>query len=172
MRTFSAGLFAIALLASAPPCRGQGTRHTGFSVERLYLDHNPLPAVSVRHSDLGARGLGADVAVGLLPTILPSELVLPFEAGLAQGARVGPATLILKAGMAGLLLGRQRTIYPGAQVGAAFLMRVEQRLEVRADLTRRRYWLRDSGAVDSWSIGIGFAVRATKTRPARPSPSP
>ena len=62
--------------------------------------------------------------------------------------------------MAGFLAARELEIYPGAQVGAAVMLPVDQRLELRVDLVQRRYWPRDSDALDMWSVGIGFTVRA------------
>ncbi|HYC32145.1 MAG TPA: hypothetical protein VEB59_07615 [Gemmatimonadales bacterium] len=160
----SLGISLGVLLALAPPCPAQAAGHTGVQVERFHWESDRLVAVTVRHSDLGSRGLGADVAVGLMPIFLPTEVVLPFEAGLAKALRVGPSTLVLKAGVAGLLLGRQLELIPGSQLGAAVLLPVEQRLELRTDIIRRRYWSRDSGTLDMGSIGVGFAVR----RPSRP----
>jgi hypothetical protein len=155
------GLSLWLFLAATSPCAAQSVRFTGVSVERYHRNEARLTSVTVRRSDLGPRGFGIDAALGLEPTYL-QELLFNFDAGVARGFAAGPATVMVKAGVAGFFAAQQVELYPGVQVGAAVLIPLQRRLELRTDLVRRRYWRDDGSALDVWSIGIGFAVRAGK----------
>jgi len=91
-------------------------------------------------------------------------VLLQFDAGFAQALAIGPATLVLKAGVGSLLnLGQSAQVIPGLQAGVAAIIPLERRCGLRLDLTRRQVFP-ESGSIGLWSIGFGFTVM-TRSRP-------
>jgi hypothetical protein len=127
---------------------------------------------TLRFTTYTGRGPGADVALVIFPdgiSIKPPILTIGLQAGLAQPLPVGPATLLLKAGGAGIatagLLSDQRLLglVPGVQAGLGLLIPVDRKSALRLDVTRHVYRTQSYGW-RVWSFGVGFAAGLRRTR--------
>jgi hypothetical protein len=120
---------------------------------------------TLRLTSYSRRGPGADLALVIFPdgiSFSPPALVLGLQAGLAQPVPLGPATLLLKGGGAGIVLGAISAegpllrLAPGLQAGLGLFVPVDSKSILRLDLTRHVY--RSNGhSYDVLSFGIGFA---------------
>jgi hypothetical protein len=120
---------------------------------------------TLRLTTYAGGGPGADFALVFFPdgiSIMPPILRLGFQAGLVQPVSAGPATLLLKAGGAGIatagILSDLRFLHliPGVQAGVGLLIPVDRKSTLRLDITR--HWYRTgSYGVSVWSFGFGFA---------------
>jgi hypothetical protein len=156
------------LLLAAAPDRGlaQFSSFEGGSFERILGLGGQAVAFTYRRTEVSRRGPGVDLAVGLFPAALAVRTVLfQVDAGFARTQAIGPAALVLKAGVGSLMnLGQSARIIPGLQAGVAAIIPLERRGGLRLDLTRRQFFS-DGGSVALWSIGFGFTVLTT-SRPA------
>lgn len=142
--------------ATAP---AQAARLTGVSIER-FSGYGRFTAVNFRRTDLGPSRVGLDVAIGLVPDYLRDRtLVADLDAGLACVAPVGPVVLLIKGGPASLVaVGEVSKFYFGLQGGAAVVVPLERRSNLRLDVSRRIYFAPAESTVRMWSVGIGFTV--------------
>jgi hypothetical protein len=162
----------VAVLATATLLTG-GTaeswaqsRIAGPSVERFSEGDAGFVTIGLRQTDLSRRGIGLDVAVGLVPKALAERtLLLQVDAGFARALPVGPATVLLKGGIGNFLaVGAENELYPGVQAGVAVVIPLDRRSGLRLDLTRHFYFPQD-GQLALWSLGFSLAVLP----PRRPS---
>jgi hypothetical protein len=160
-------LLSCLFLAAAPGrVLAQFSSFEGASVERLLGLGGQAVAFTYRRTEASQHGLGVDLAVGIFPAALAFRTaLLQVDAGFARTQAIGPAALVLKAGVGSLMnLGQSAQIIPGLQVGVATIIPLERRGSLRLDLTRRQLF-RDGGSVALWSIGLGLTV-LTRSRPA------
>ena len=138
----------------------------GASVERILGLGGQAVAFTYRRTEASRHGLGVDLAVGIFPAALGFRTVLlQVDAGFARTQAIGPAALVLKAGVGSLMdLGQSAQIIPGLQAGVATIIPLERRGGLRLDLTRRQLFA-DGESVALWSIGFGLTV-LTRSRPA------
>ena len=117
---------------------------------------------TVRFTSYARHGPGVELAVVTFPdgiSISPPGVVVGLQAGLAQPVHAGPATLLLKAGGAGIAVAgllpdsRLFRLFPGFQAGLGVLLPVDRKTTLRLDVTRHRYT--DWG--ETWSFGFGFS---------------
>ena len=155
------------LLATAPDfASAQFSAFEGGSFERILGLGGEATAFTYRRTEVSRRGLGLDLGVGIFPAALAYKTVLlQFDAGAARTQAIGPAALVLKAGVASLAyLGQSAQIIPGLQAGVAAIIPLERRCGLRLDLTRREFFP-DGGSIALWSLGFGLTVM-TRSRPA------
>ncbi len=155
------------LLATAPNfAAAQLSGFQGASVERILGLGGQASAFTYRRTEVSRGGLGVDLGVGIFPAALAYRTVLlQVDAGLAETQAIGPAALVLKAGVGSLMmLGQSAQIIPGLQAGVAAIVPLERCCGLRLDLTRRQLFP-DGGSVALWSLGIGLTVM-TRSRPA------
>jgi hypothetical protein len=155
------------LFLAAVPARvlAQLSSFQGASVERLLGLGGEAVAFTYRRTEASRHGLGVDLALGIFPAALAYRTVLlQVDAGLAKTQVIGPAALVLKAGVGSLMnVGQSAQIIPGLQVGVATIIPLERRGSLRLDLTRRLLF-GDGGSVALWSLGVGLTVM-TRSRP-------
>jgi hypothetical protein len=155
------------LLATGPDfAAAQFSSFEGGSFERILGLGGEATAFTYRRTEVSRHGVGVDLGVGIFPAALASRTVLlQFDAGFARTQAIGPAALVLKAGVAGLTyVGQSAQIIPGLQAGVAAIIPLERRCGLRLDLTRRQFFP-DGGSVALWSLGFGLTVM-TRSRPA------
>jgi hypothetical protein len=158
----ASALLSCLLLAAAPDgVSAQSSVVEGGSVERYLGQGGHAVAFTYRRTEASRRGLGLDLAVGIFPAWLAVRTArLQVDAGFAQTQALGPAALVLKAGVGSLLdVGPSPQIIPGLQVGIAATIPLEARCSLRLDLTRRQLFP-VGGPVARWSIGFGLTVRS------------
>jgi hypothetical protein len=138
----------------------------GGSFERILGLGGEATTFTYRRTEVSRGGIGVDLGVGIFPAALAYRTVLlQFDAGFARTQAIGPAALVLKAGVASLTyLGQSAQIIPGLQAGVAAIIPLERRGSLRLDLTRRQFFP-DGGSVALWSLGVGLTVM-TRSRPA------
>jgi hypothetical protein len=161
------GLLSCLFLAAVPArVLAQFSSFEGGSFERVLGLGGQAVAFTYRRTEASRHGLGVDLAVGIFPAALAYRtLLLQFDAGFARTQAIGPAALVLKAGVASLTyLGQSAQIIPGLQAGVATIIPLDRRGGLRLDLTRRQFFA-DGESVALWSIGFGFTV-LTRSRPA------
>jgi hypothetical protein len=159
-------LLSSLVLAAAPDrAAAQFSSFEGGSFERILGLGGQAVAFTYRRTELSRRGVGLDLGVGIFPAALAVRTVLlQFDAGFARTQSIGPAALVLKAGVGSLMnLGQSAQIIPGLQAGVAAIIPLERRCGLRLDLTRRQFFP-DGGSVPLWSIGFGLTV-LTRSRP-------
>lgn len=157
-------LLSCLLLAAAPDhVSAQFSAFEGGSFERFLGQGGHAIAFTYRRTEVSWRGFGPDLAVGVFPAALAVRIVrLQVDAGFARTQALGPAALVLKAGVGSLLdLGPSTQITPGLQGGIAAVIPLERRGGLRLDLTRRVLFP-DGGSVALWSIGIGLTVMSLR----------
>lgn len=162
MRSGLALITLACLLAGSPgPAMAQSTRFSGLSVVRFHHERSRFHTLAYRRTYLGSRDGGGDLAIGFLPSAAAAGAILSqLDFGVARAVPVGPAKLLLRAGSSNFVaIARTLEVYPGAQLGAGALIRVERFNWVRLDLTRHFYVSGDE-SLNMWSIGIGFAVES------------
>jgi hypothetical protein len=155
------------LLAAAPDhASAQYSAFEGGSFERILGLGGQATAFTYRRTEVSRRGVGLDLGVGIFPAALAYRTArLQVDAGFAETQAIGPAALVLKAGVGSLLdLGPSPQIVPGLQAGVAAIIPLERRCAFRLDLTRRQFFP-DGESVALWSLGVGLTVRSTG-RPA------
>jgi hypothetical protein len=127
---------------------------------------------TLRLTTYTGRGPGLDFALVIFPdgiSIHPPAVVLGLQAGVAQPVPAGPATLLLKAGAAGIaaagLLGDSRLFHlvPGVHAGLGLLVPVDSKSSLRFDVTRHLYDIPGHGR-SFWSFGVGFAAGLRRGR--------
>jgi hypothetical protein len=162
----SALLSCLLLAATSDGLSAQSSVLEGGSVERFLGQAGHAVAFTYRRTEASRGGFGLDLAVGIFPAPLAVRIVrLQLDAGLARTQAIGPAALVLKAGVGSRLdLGLSPDIIPGLQAGIAAIIPVERRCSFRVDLTRRQLFP-DGGSVAQWSIGVGLTV-SSLSRPA------
>ena len=159
-------LFCLFLAAAPDRVSAQVSSFEGASVERMLGQGGQAVAFTYRRTEVARHGLGVDLGVGIFPAALAVRTVLlQFDAGFARTQSIGPAALVLKAGVGSLMLvGQSAQIIPGLQAGVAAIVPLDRRGGLRLDLTRRQFFP-DDGSVALWSIGFGLTVM-TRSRPA------
>ena len=135
--------------------------------ERILGSGGGNVAFTYRRTEVSRRGSGLDLAIGLFPAALGMRTVrLQVDAGFAATQTIGPAALVLKAGVGSLMdLGLLTQLIPGLQAGVAAIIPLERRCALRLDLTRRQLFP-DGEPVALWSLGVGLTVRSA----GRPAP--
>jgi hypothetical protein len=162
-------LLSCLLLAAAPdPVSAQYSVLEGGSFERLLGLSGDAVAFTYRRTEASRRGFGLDLGVGLFPAALGLRTVrLQVDGGFAQTQAIGPAALVLKAGVGSLMdLGQLTQLIPGLQAGVAAIVPLERRCALRIDLTRRQFFP-NGESVALWSIGVGLTVVSL----GRPAPT-
>jgi hypothetical protein len=160
-------LLSCLLLAAAPDgASAQGSVFDGGSFERILGSGGQAVAFTYRRTEVSERGFGLDLAIGIFPAALGYRTVrLQVDAGFAATQAIGPAALVLKAGVGSLMdLGLSTQLIPGLQAGVAAIIPLERRCALRLDLTRRQLFP-DGEPVALWSLGVGLTVRS-RGRPA------
>lgn len=160
-------LLSCLLLAAAPDgVSAQSSVFDGGGFERILGLSGDAVAFTYRHTEVSRRGVGLDLAIGIFPAALGFRTVrLQVDGGFAATQAIGPADLVLKAGVGSLMdLGQLTQLMPGLQAGMAAIIPLERRCAFRLDLTRRRLFL-DGEPVGLWSLGVGLTVRS-RGRPA------
>lgn len=162
----SALLSCLLFAALADGVSAQSSVYEGGSFERVLGLAGHAAAFTYRRTEASRQGLGLDLGIGLFPAALAGRTVrLQVDAGFAQTQAIGPAALVLKAGVGSLMdLGPSPLLIPGLQAGVAAIIPLERRCSFRVDLTRRLFFP-DGGPVGQWSIGVGLTV-LTRSRPA------
>jgi hypothetical protein len=120
---------------------------------------------TLRANNLTRGRLGSDFALVFFSdgiSFWPPVLTAGLQAGLAYRIPAGPASLLLKGGGAAIVVasvgGEQMLhIIPGVHWGLGFLLPLDAKSLIRADLTRHLY-TRDSRSLGLWSFGVGFAA--------------
>jgi len=155
----SALLSCLLLAAASDGLSAQSSVLEGGSVERFLGQAGHAVAFTYRRTEASRRGLGLDLAVGIFPAALAVRLVrLQVDAGVARTQALGPAALVLKAGVGSRLdVGPSPEIIPGLQAGLAAVIPLERRCGLRLDLTRRVLFP-EGGSVAQWSIGVGLTL--------------
>jgi hypothetical protein len=168
MRLSPKSLLLSGLLLTASPngLSAQSSVFDGGGFERILGSGGGNLALSYRRTELSRRGFGLDLGIGLFPAALGFRTVrLQVDAGFAATQAIGPAALVLKAGVGSLMdLGQLTQLIPGLQVGVAAIIPLERRCAFRLDLTRRQLFP-DGEPVGLWSLGVGLTVRSSR-RPA------
>jgi hypothetical protein len=153
-------LLSCLLLAAAPDhASAQYSAFEGGSFERILGLGGQATAFTYRRTEVSRRGVGLDLGVGIFPAALAYRTArLQVDAGFAETQAIGPAALMLKAGVGSLLdLGPSPQIVPGLQAGVAAIIPLEPRCGFRLDLTRRQFFP-DGESVALWSLGVGLTV--------------
>jgi hypothetical protein len=163
-----ASLVTLGLIAAPASAGAQSSAREGGSVERVLGAAGQAVAFTYRRTEASRLGLGIDLAVGIFPAALAVRTVrLMVDAGFARTQRLGPAALILKAGVGTRLdVGPAPEIIPGIQAGIAAIVPLERNAGLRIDLTRRVLFP-DGPAVSQWSLGVGISVLWLRS-PAHP----
>ena len=162
----SALLSCLLLAAMAHGASAQSSVLGGGGFERILGLSGDAVAFTYRRTEVSRRGSGLDLAIGLFPAALGMRTVrLQVDAGFAATQTIGPAALVLKAGVGSLMdLGLLTQLIPGLQAGVAAIIPLERRCALRLDLTRRQLFP-DGTPVALWSLGVGLTVRSSG-RPA------
>ena len=162
----SALLSCLLLAAMAHGASAQSSVLGGGGFERILGLSGDAVAFTYRRTEVSRRGSGLDLAIGLFPAALGMRTVrLQVDAGFAATQTIGPAALVLKAGVGSLMdLGLLTQLIPGLQAGVAAIIPLERRCALRLDLTRRQLFP-DGEPVALWSLGVGLTVRSAG-RPA------
>ncbi len=155
----SALLSCLLLAATSEGGSAQSSVLEGGSVERYLGLPGHAVAFTYRRTEVSRHGLGIDLAVGVFPAALAGRTArLLIDAGFARTQAVGPARLVLKAGMGTRMdVGESTEIIPGLQAAIAAIIPLERRAGLRVDLTRRQVFP-DGGSVAQWSLGVGIAI--------------
>ena len=163
----SALLSCLLLAAMAHGASAQSSVLEGGGFERILGLSGDAVAFTYRRTEVSRRGSGLDLAIGLFPAALGMRTVrLQVDAGFAATQTIGPAALVLKAGVGSLMdLGLLTQLIPGLQAGVAAIIPLERRCALRLDLTRRQLFP-DGEPVALWSLGVGLTVRSA----GRPAP--
>ena len=163
----SALLSCLLLAAMAHGASAQSSVLGGGGFERILGLSGDAVAFTYRRTEVSRRGSGLDLAIGLFPAALGMRTVrLQVDAGFAATQTIGPAALVLKAGVGSLMdLGVSTRLIPGLQAGVAAIIPLERRCALRLDLTRRQLFP-DGEPVALWSLGVGLTVRSA----GRPAP--
>jgi hypothetical protein len=162
-------LLSCLLLAAAPDgVSAQSSAFDGGSFERILGSGGQAVAFTYRRTEVSQRGLGLDLAVGFFPAALGFRtLRLQVDAGFGATQAIGPASLVLKAGVGNLMdIGLSTQLIPGLQAGVAAIIPLERRCAFRLDLTRRQLFP-DGAPVALWSLGVGLTVRSSGTASGR-----
>jgi hypothetical protein len=160
-------LLSCLLLAAVPDgVSAQALVFDGGSFERILGSGGQAVAFTYRRTEVSRGGVGLDLAIGIFPVALGYRTVLlQVDAGFAATQALGPAALVLKAGVGSLMgLGLSTQLIPGLQAGVAAIIPLERRCALRLDLTRRQLFP-DGEPAALWSLGVGLTVRS----PGRPA---
>lgn len=152
-------LSCLLLAAESDGVSAESSVLEGGSFERVLGQGGHAVAFTYRRTEASRRGLGLDLAVGLFPAALAVRTVrLQVDAGFARTQALGPAALVLKAGVGSRLdVGPSPELIPGLQAGIAAVIPLERRCGLRLDFTRRILFP-DGGSVAQWNIGVGLTV--------------
>jgi hypothetical protein len=152
---------ALCLSSLPPAAQAQSSRFSGLSVTRFHYESAPFIAVTYRRTVLGNRGGGADIAVGVVPSALPARVLFTqVDLGFAKAVTTGPARLLVRVGTSNFVaLAQSLEVYPGAQLGAGALIRIEDASWARLEVSRH-YYVQGDESLAMWSLGIGFAVQS------------
>ena len=156
-------LLSCLLLAAAPEgVSAQASVFDGGSVERILGAGGHAVAFTYRRTEVSRGGFGLDMGIGFFPAALGFRTVrLQVDGGFAATQAIGPAALVLKAGVGSLIdLGLLTRLVPGLQAGVAAIIPLERRCALRLDLTRRQLFP-DGEPVALWSLGVGLTVRSS-----------
>lgn len=166
----------LAILASilAGPAAAQNrpepVRLGGITFDHWQQGGAALLRPTLRSTTLPRGRPGLDLALVVFPdgfSIYPPQVIVGLQAGLAQRIPVGPVSMVLKGGVAGIATaafvspGQFFRLIPGVHGGLGLLVPVEKRASLRFDLTRHVY-TSDGRTVGLWSFGAGFAVALNK----------
>jgi hypothetical protein len=164
----SALLSCLLLAAASEGLSAQSLVLEGGSVERYLRQPGHAVAFTYRRTEVSRHGFGIDLAVGIFPAALAGRTArLQVDAGFARTQALGPARLVLKAGMGSRLdVGPSPEFIPGLQAGIAAVIPLEGGAGLRVDLTRRQLFP-DGGSVVQWSIAVGITILPLR-RPASP----
>ena len=159
---------ALAIAAWSLPAGAQ-TAPQRTRLDGLTLDHwqgaagPALIRPTLRLTRYTGGGPGPDFAVVFFPdgfSLWPTLLRVGLQAGVAQPVAVGPVTLLVKGGAAGIatasLLGEDGffDLVPGVQGGIGLLIPVDRKSSLRLEVSRHVYRT-DSSGRNVWSFGFG-----------------
>jgi hypothetical protein len=155
-------LLSCLLLAAPKGVAAQSLVFDGGGFERILGSGGDAVAFTYRRTEVSRPGFGLDLAIGIFPAALGIRTVrLQVDGGFAATQAIGPAALVLKAGVGSLMdLGLSTRLIPGLQAGVAAIIPLERRCAFRLDLTRRQLFL-DGEPVALWSLGVGLTVRSS-----------
>jgi uncharacterized membrane protein YdjX (TVP38/TMEM64 family) len=133
----------------------------GMTVDRFRAGPT---AVTLRVSSLRAGSAGTEVGVALFPQALVARaLLLAPDFGASYNLSLSGATVLAKGGLSMLVgLGGGFEFLPGFHFGGGAIIRAEERLAVRLDVTRHFYQV-EGRTHGVWSFGLGFAVLPFKS---------
>ena len=163
-------LTTLALATWSLPAAAQGSP-ARTRLEGLTLDHwqgAAGPALfrpTLRLTRYTGGGPGPDFALVFFPdgfSLWPTVLRVGLQAGVAQPVALGPVTLLVKGGAAGIatasLMGGDGffDLVPGAQGGIGLLIPVDRKSSLRLEVSRHIYRT-DSYGGSVWSFGFGVS---------------
>jgi hypothetical protein len=117
-----------------------------------------VPAVALHVTSIGASGLGVDVTLGTVPTVLAAGVfLLAPDVSIARLFPVGGGAFMVKVGPSGIIAAAEGGAAGvlGAHVGAVALVRLGNRLGIRAEVVPRFYGF-DGEIVQLTTFGIGL----------------
>jgi hypothetical protein len=117
-----------------------------------------VPAIGLHLTTVRASGLGIDVTLGTVPSVLASGvLLLAPDVGVAQLFPIAGGALMLKAGPSGIIVsgGDETAGVVGVHVGAVAFLRMGPRIGIRAEIVPRFYSF-DGESVHLTTFGIGL----------------
>jgi hypothetical protein len=160
-----APLLLIALLVAPDPARAQERSFTsatavGVTVQAIGSSDGwaEVPAVALHITSIRAPGLGVDLTLGTVPSVLAGGvfLVAP-DVGIAGVFPVGGGALMLKVGPSGVIVSGEGDVAGvlGFHMGAAAFIRLGKSLGIRAEVVPRFYSF-EGGSARLVTIGIGL----------------
>ncbi len=169
LQRISAHVALIIVLANPAAAQDSSAVSSRVRLLGLTLDHwnggagSALLRPTLRFTTYAGRGPGAELALVFFPdgiSISPPAVMFGLQAGLAQPLSAGPATVLLKAGGAGLAIAGLFgdglfKLVPGVQAGAGLLLPVDSKTSIRLDVTHHLYRAQGYGH-RVWSFGFGL----------------
>lgn len=161
----SAHLLLIGLSVLPVAVRAQGGsfasgRAVGVTVQAIATSDGvaEVPAVALHITSIGTSGLGVDVTLATVPTVLAAGvLLLAPDVGIARLVPVGGGAFMVKVGPSALIAAGEgdRVGVLGAHVGAVALVRLGNRIGIRAEVVPRFYAFEgEIGQLTTFGIGL------------------
>ena len=125
-----------------------------------------VPAVALHITSIGTSGLGVDFTLATVPTVLAAGLLLLApDVGIARLFPVGGGAFMVKVGPSGIIATAEDGTAGvlGAHVGAVALVRLGNRIGIRAEVVPRFYVV-ESEIVQVTTFGIGLTSLPQRAR--------
>lgn len=157
---------AMLLLVAAAPLHAQGSTWLpsgtaiGVTLDRFEVEDFSLVAGTFHVSSLKPNHLTPEFAVAIFPQAFASmALITNLDVGGALNLPLPRATLLLRAGLSGLLIwgAGGGGALPGVHYGASLLIRIGEKDGIRFDAIARRAVYPPYGVSAAYlSLGVGF----------------